>query len=339
MSAKNKVGWGILGTARIASERLIPAFKKSKISSLIAVASRDQERASQFAYQHGIVSAYGSYDELLADDSIDAVYIPLPNHLHPEWTIKAIKAGKHVLCEKPLANSAADGLKMFAAAEEQHVALMEGFMYRFHAQTKRVEELLKEGAVGLLRFIRVAHSFPLILQDRDSDFRWRKEFAGGSLADLGVYCVDTARHFFSADPVKVFAQSVFHPGHSAEAETRAILSFPDERVALFDSSFLLVKRREYELVGDKGRITAFETYNPNRGAKVTIEIERGGKKTVEAISADNEYLLEIDHLSTCILLGERPIITRDDSIGNLRVIDGLRESARMDVSVGISVAE
>ena len=191
MSSENKVGWGILGTARIASERLIPAFKESRISKLIAVASRDQERAGQFASRNGIESAYGSYDELLADDSIEAVYIPLPNHLHLEWTLKAIKAGRHVLCEKPLAGSAADAVKMFSAAEEQGVVLLEGFMYRFHAQTKRVEELLEEGAVGLLRLIRVAHSFPLILQDRDSDFRWRKESAGGSLADLGVYCVDT----------------------------------------------------------------------------------------------------------------------------------------------------
>jgi predicted dehydrogenase len=275
----------------------------------------------------------------LRDDSIEAVYIPLPNHLHLEWAIKAIKAGKHVLCEKPLAGRAADGVKMFSAAEEQHVALMEGFMYRFHAQTKRVEELLGEGAVGFLRFIRVAHSFPLILEERKSDFRWRKEFAGGSLADLGVYCVDTARHFFSADPVKVFAQSLYHPDHSAEAETRAILAFPDDRVALFDSSFLLLRRREYELVGDRGRITAFETYNPDRGEEVTIEIERGGKKTVEKISSDNEYLLEIDHLSRSILQGKRPLISSNESIGNLQVMDALRQSADRGVCVEVEIAE
>jgi len=335
---EKRVRWGILSTARIAAERLIPAFHESEIAELVAVASRDYERGRQFASKHRIPQAYGSYDELLADSSIDAVYIPLPNHLHREWSIRAMDAGKHVLCEKPLSTSAADGRSMFEASKRNSVLLMEGFMYRFHRQTQRVRELLAKGIIGQPRFIRVAHSFPLILQDRDDDFRWNKETGGGSLADVGVYCVDTIRHFFSADPVKVFAQSAYHPDHSAEAETRAILMFPDNRVAVFDSSFLLTGRREYEVVGDKGRITAFNTYNPGRGVGVTIAIEAMGEKEVEKIAAENEYRLEVDHLSTCILRNERPIITREDSIGNLRVLDALRESARVGAPVEIAIA-
>ena len=338
MTTKKQVRWGILSTARIAAERLIPAFHESEIAELVAVASRDYERGRQFASKHSIAQAYGSYDELLADSSIDAVYIPLPNHLHREWAIRAMEAGKHILCEKPLSTSAADGMAMFAASQKNNVLLMEGFMYRFHPQTKRVRELLAKGTIGQPRLIRVAHSFPLILQDRDDDFRWRAELGGGSLADLGVYCIDTARHLFSADPTKVFAQSTYHPDHSAEAETRVILTFPNDRVAIFDSSFLLTGRREYEVVGDKGRITAFHTYNPGRGVDVEIEIEHAGKKEVEMIKAENEYLLEVDHLSTCILRNERPIITREDSIGNLRVLDALRESACNGVPVEMGLA-
>jgi len=338
LASENNVTWGILGTARIAAERLIPAFNESAISKLVGVASRDKKRASQFAYEHGISNAYDSYDELLADESIKAVYIPLPNHLHRKWTIKAINAGKHVLCEKPLSISTKDGIEMFAAAQKHNVLLMEGFMYRFHAQTKRVEELITCGEVGSLQLIRVAHSFPLVLEDRDGDFRWREEYGGGSLADLGVYCVDTARHLFSADPVRVFAQSVCCCDYTAEAETIGILDFPGNRAALFDSSFLLATRKEYEVVGDKGRISAYNAYNPDRGVSVSIEIEKEGKKIVEKVSPQNEYLLEIDHLSACILRGESPVITSYDSIGNLRVLDALRESARRNASVEIGIA-
>ncbi len=338
MDAENRVRWGILGTAKIAADRIIPAFHESTVSDLVAVASRNEDRAGKFAEEHGISRAYGSYEELLGDASIAAVYIPLPNHLHCEWAIRAMEAGKHVLCEKPLSTSTDNGIAMFEASEENKVLLVEGFMYRFHPQTRRVKELLAQGTIGTPRLIRAAHSFPLILQDRDDDFRWRAELGGGSLADVGVYCVDTARHLFSADPTNVFAQSKYHPDHSAEAETRAILTFPNDRVAIFDSSFLLTGRREYEVVGDKGRITAFHTYNPGRGVDVRIEIERDGEKKLERIEAENEYRLEIDHLSTCILRNERPIITREDSIGNLRVLDALRESARVGAPVEIAVA-
>ncbi len=275
---------------------------------------------------------------MLADDSIDAVYIPLPNHLHRKWAILAMAAGKHVLCEKPLSTSTADGVAMFEESEKKHVLLMEGFMYRFHPQTRRVRELLAKGTIGRPHLIRIAHSFPLHLQDRDKDFRWREEAGGGSLADLGVYCVDTARHLFSADPMRVFAASSYHPDHSAEAETRAILTFPNDRVAVFDSSFLLTGRREYEVVGDEGRITAFDTYNPDRGIDVKIEIETMGRKIVEKIDAKNEYRIEVDHFSTCILRNEVPAISREDSIGNLRILDALRESAHRGIPGEMSLA-
>lgn len=331
------VTWGILGTARIAEERLVPAFHEALLARLTAVASRDQDRAGRFAERHRISKAYNSYEALLADASIDAVYIPLPNHLHHEWAIRAMTAGKHVLCEKPLATSVAEGVAMFEASEKNGVFLMEGLMYRFHPQTRRIRELLAEGTIGEPRLIRAAHSFPLHLQDREHDFRWLAEAGGGSLGDLGIYCIDTARHMFSADPLRVLAASTYYHDHSAEAETRAILTFSNERVAVFDSSFLLTTRKEYEVVGEQGRITAFNPYNPGRDTNVRIEIDTHGTTTTEEIEAENEYRLEVDHFSKCVLEHVSPCITSADSVANLLTLAALRESAHNEASVEISV--
>lgn len=322
------VTWGILGTARIAAERLIPAFQESRIARLAAVASRDQDRARQFANEQEIPKAYGSYEGLLSDDAVEAVYMPLPNHLHRDWTVRALAAGKHVLCEKPLATSAAEGAAMFDESERRGVLLMEGFMYRFHPQTRRVKELLARGTIGRPRLISISNSFPLHLEDRDEDFRWREENGGGSLGDLGIYCIDTARSLFDADPIRVFAESRRHPDHSGEAETQAILTFPGDRSAIFDSSFLLALRKRYEVVADLGTITAFDPYNPGPGAVTRIEVRIGGETRLEEIAPQNEYRLEVDHLSTCILEHRPPIITSADSLANLRVIDALKASAR-----------
>jgi len=331
------VTWGILGTARIAAQRLIPAFHESQVARLAAVASRDKDRAHQFADQNGIPKIHGSYEALLDDEAIDAVYIPLPNHLHKDWAIQAMAAGKHVLCEKPLATSAAEGTAMFDESDRRGVLLMEGFMYRFHPQTQRVRDLLAQGRIGAPRLIRAAHSFPLHLRDRDNDIRWREETGGGSLGDLGIYCIDTARHLFGADPIRAVATSRRHPGHTAEAETQAILTFPDDRTALFDSSFLLASRKRYEVVGERGRITALEPYNPGRGTAVQIEVITEEGRRMEDVAAQNEYRLEIDHLCTCILKKRQPAITREDSLGNLRVIDALKESAHSGRCVEIPV--
>jgi D-xylose 1-dehydrogenase (NADP+, D-xylono-1,5-lactone-forming) len=329
MTAENRtVTWGILGTARIAVKRLIPAFRESQIAQLTAVASRDKDRAQRFADEQRIPKGYGSYEALLADDRIDAVYVPLPNHLHREWALHAMAAGKHVLCEKPLATSAAEGVSMFDEAERRGVRLMEGFMYRFHPQTKRVRQLMDQGVVGPPRLIRAAHSFALHLRPSERDFRWREDAGGGSLSDLGIYCIDTARLLFGAEPIHAIAASRYHPDHTAEAETQAILAFPGDRTAVFDSSFLLASRKSYEVIGERGRLTAREPYNPGHGVGVELEVATEEGRRIEPIAAQNEYRLEVDHLSECILEGRAPAISREDSLGNLRVIDALRESAR-----------
>lgn len=331
-----KIAWGILGTAKIAEQELVPALQESENAKLLAIASRGLAKAKRFAKDHGISKAYGSYAELLKDPDIEAVYLPLPNHLHYEWTIKTAEAGKHVLCEKPLARSVGEAKAMFAACEANHVLLMEGFMYRFHPQTRRVQELLKQKVIGKPRLIRVAHSFPLHLLNREEDFRWRMETGGGSLLDLGVYCIDTARYLFQADPVRAFAMSFFHPDHSAEAETRGILEFPGGRVAIIDSSFLVATRKEYEVVGAKGRIRALDPYNPGRGKDNEIEITIRGERTLEIIKAENEYRLEVDHFSRCIMDGTTPEVSQGSSIANIRVLHALEESARNGVPVTIN---
>lgn len=330
-----KIAWGILGTAKIAERELVPALQESETANLLAIASRKLIKAKRFAAKHRIPRAYGSYEELLKDPDIEAVYIPLPNHLHYKWTIKAAELGKHVLCEKPLARSVDEVTEMFAACEANHVLLMEGFMYRFHPQTQRVQELLKQKVIGEPRLIRVAHSFPLHLLDREEDFRWQMETGGGNLLDLGVYCIDTARYLFQADPIRAFATSSYDSKHSAEAETRGILEFPGNRVATVDSSFLLTTRKEYEVVGAKGRIRALVPYNPGRGKDNKIEVTIQGKRTLETIKARNEYRLEVDHFSGCITDKTPPGVSKESSIANIRVLHALEESVHSGVPVTI----
>ncbi len=325
--SKEKTRWGILGTAAIAHREVAPALRAASNCETIAIASRDEKRARRFAETHRIPRSYGSYEALLSDSEIEIVYIPLPNHLHAEWTIHAAEAGKHVLCEKPLAGTRAEAERMVNACRTNGVVLMEAFMYRFHPQTMRVQALLAAGTIGPLRLFRGAHSFALHRLDRDDDFRWGNETAGGSLLDLGTYCVDTARLMFDSEPVCAYATRQLHPGHNADASMQGILEFPDDRVAVFDCSFVQTLRKEYELVGEAGAIRALDPYNPGKGNDVSIHILTGGCSTVETVEAQDEYRLEVEHLATCVRESIPPLIDPTHSLENLAAIDALRESA------------
>jgi len=324
---KEKTRWGILGTASIAHREVAPALRAASNCEIIAVASRDEERARRFATTHRIPRSYGSYESLLSDPKIEIVYIPLPNHLHAEWTIHAAEAGKHVLCEKPLAGTRAEAEQMVTACRTNGVVLMEAFMYQFHPQTTRVQELLAAETIGPLSLFRGAHSFALHRLDRDDDFRWDDGTAGGSLLDLGTYCVDTARLMFDSEPLCAYATRQHYPGHSADASMQGILEFSDARVAVFDCSFVQTLRKEYELVGETGAICALDPYNPGKGNDVTIEILTGGRRTVETIKAQDEYRLEVEHFASCVREGIPPSIDPAYSLANLAVLDALRESA------------
>ncbi len=327
MNTGDNAGWGILGTANIARGALVPGIKGAKNSELLGVASRNEEKARKFAEEYGIPAYYSSYEELLADEGIEFVYIPLPNHLHHRWTIAAAEAGKHVLCEKPLGTSAKEVEEMFAVAEREGVTLMEAFMYRFHPQTLRVKELLDSGLIGEPKFFRGAFSFPLITEDREEDIRWKAEMGGGSLMDLGTYSVNTVRYLFDEEPERVFGRSSAHPDHTAEAETQAILEFPSGKTATIDSSFLLTDRANYEVASSKGKIKAFETYGPQRGKRLRIEINRENTAEIETVEGVDEYALEVEGIVESARQGKVPRISREDSLNNARVLDAVKEAA------------
>ncbi|GMV05118.1 MAG: hypothetical protein AMXMBFR53_13980, partial [Gemmatimonadota bacterium] len=238
--ARKRLRWGVLGTANIGRAAVNPAIRASSNGELVAVASRDGERARAFAAEHAIPRALGSYEALVEDPEVDALYVPLPNSLHREWTVRAARAGKHVLCEKPLALTEAECREMAAVAEEHGTLLMEAFMYRFHPRTERVLALVREGALGPIRAIRSAFTFRLT---RPDNIRLRPELGGGALMDVGCYCVNASRTLAGAEPAEVQAQANWTEG-GVDGELAGILRFPDGLLAHFDCA-LTVERREY----------------------------------------------------------------------------------------------
>ncbi|MBT8395595.1 MAG: Gfo/Idh/MocA family oxidoreductase, partial [Gemmatimonadetes bacterium] len=222
-----KLSWGVISTAKIGQRAVNPAIQASSNGELLAVASRDAGKARAFAEEAGIPTSYGSYQALLDDPSIDAVYNPLPNSLHREWTIRAVEQGKHILCEKPLALDAAECREMEAAAAANGVKLMEAFMYRFHPRTERVLEMVREGEVGDIRQIRSSFTFPL---DRPDDIRWDRELGGGALMDVGCYCINVSRTLAGREPVEVRAMANFRDG-GVDQQMAGSLRFEDGLLA------------------------------------------------------------------------------------------------------------
>lgn len=335
MNNNTKAKWGILGTANIAKKALVPGIRNSQSSQLYAVGSRDEAKAEKFAEEFEIPESYGSYEALLGDPEVEFIYIPLPNHLHHKWTINAAKKNNHVLCEKPLAVNQKEVKEMFEAADEHGVKLMEAFMYRFHPQVLRVKELVEEGTIGEPTFFRGAFSFPLVTEDREDDIRWKEEMGGGSVMDLGTYSINTVRYLFGEEPVKVFANSSYHPNHSAEAETQTIMEFPGGKTATFDSSFLLDNRANYEIVGRSGAIRSFDAYAPGRYKRLNVEIEQGNTKEIETVKGVDEYALEVDELVASVSEGRTPRITPEDSINNARTLDAVKQSAEEETWVEV----
>ncbi len=327
MNVEDKAKWGILGTAKIAKQALVPGIRGAEGSELYAVASRDPEKADRFAAEIGAPKSHGSYESLLEDPEVEFVYVPLPNHLHLEWARKAARGGKNVLCEKPLGADPDEVKQTFAVAETEGVTLMEGFMYRFHPQVRRVKAFLNEGKIGEPRYFRGSFSFPLVAEDRSDDIRWKEEMDGGSLMDLGTYSVNTVRYLFGEEPVRVTARERKHPDHTAEAETQAILEFPGGKSATIDSSFLLDDRASYEISSENGRIRAYDTYAPGLGKDSIIEIQKRNCLEQETIKGVNEYALEVEGLVEAARADEEPLVSPEDSVNNARVLAAIRESA------------
>jgi D-xylose 1-dehydrogenase (NADP+, D-xylono-1,5-lactone-forming) len=315
------VTWGILSTADI-NRLVIPGAHASERVDLVAVARRDQERAETYAQQWEIAQGYGSYEELLADDAIEAVYISLPNSLHSEWSIKAVEAGKHVLCEKPMSRRVADVEAAFDAAERAGRFLMEAFMYRHHPQAKRLTQLLAAGTIGELRIVRSCFSFSLYDAE---NIRLRTDAEGGSLMDVGCYCVSGSR-LLGGEPKVVFGQQLIGESGTDWVFT-GTMGFPDDVVAQFDCGTSLPERDELEAIGTEGSLFLDDPWHAN-----TPVIEVRGDDGVERIVLEPEdsYRLELENLSEAIRGEAEPLLGREDAVGNARAIEALFRSAEED---------
>jgi predicted dehydrogenase len=321
------IRWGILSTANIARKRFIPGVAGSRNGIVAAIASRDAQRAAGVAADLKIPRAYGSYEELLADPAIDAVYIGLPNTLHAEWTKKAADAGKAVLCEKPLARDSAEAAGMAAYCAERGVPLMEAFMYRFHPQHARVRELIDGGAIGELRAVRAAFTFMLEPFD-PANVRLQADLAGGALMDVGCYCVNAARMLFGEEPLWASAQWDYRPEFGVEVALSATLGFSDRRMAIFDCGFRATGQGWYMAAGTAGTIESTTAFVPNPPADCVLLINAGGERREERIPAVDQYRLEAEAFADA-LLTRRPVpMPPSDAVATLRAIEALTRSAQ-----------
>lgn len=314
--------WGLLSTARI-NRAILTAMPLSTRNVVTSVASRTPAQAAAYAAQWGIPRTFGSYEAMLADPDVDIIYNPLPNAMHTEWTIKAVQAGKHVLCEKPLALTAADVDAIAGAARQAGVIVAEAFMYRHHPQTTRVKELIEQGAVGEVRLIRGTFSF--LLTNRQ-DVRLLPELGGGSIWDVGCYPISYTRFLAGAEPAEVFGWQVTGPSGVDELFTGQ-MRFANGVLAQFDSAFQLPFRAFMEIVGSERTLTVPTPFRPQTNVEVRLQDK---DDAVEIIKIDGESLYhgEIEDMADAVLLGKLPRVSLADSRGNVATITALLASAR-----------
>jgi predicted dehydrogenase len=312
------VNWGIVSTADI-NRKVIPGAKASPKVELLGVASRELDRAQAYAREWEIPRPYGSYEELLADDEIEAVYISLPNTLHVEWSIRALEAGKHVLCEKPLSRHPRDAAAAFDAAERSERVLMEAFMWRHNPQTARLVELVRDGAIGELRLVRSVFSYGLY---DESNIRLRTEVEGGALMDVGCYNVSASR-LLGGEPERVFGEAWYGPTGTDWVFT-ATMRFPGDVIATFDCGTALPNRDELEAIGSEGSLVLDDPWHV---LKPGIELRRDdGVERIE-IEREDSYRLELENLSDAIRGEGTPLLGREDALGQARALEALHASA------------
>jgi len=320
------VRWGIISTAHI-NRLVIPPAQASPKVDLVGVASRTEERAAAYAAEWGIPRAYGSYEDLLADPEIEAVYVSLPNTMHVEWSIKAVEAGKHVLCEKPLDSKPDKVAEAFDAADRAGRLLTEAFMWRHNPQTKRLSELLDDGVIGELRLVRTCFGYGLYDAD---NIRLRTDVEGGALMDVGCYCISGSR-LVAGEPESVFGRRWTGPSGTDWVFT-ASLGFPGDVLGIFDCGTAMAERDELEVVGSEGSLFLDDPWHCRRPV---IEIRRSdGVERIE-LEPEDSYGLELENLSDAIRGEGTPLVGRDDAVAQARVIDGLFRSAQSGSSVDL----
>jgi predicted dehydrogenase len=321
----SKVRWGVLSTAKIGTVKVIPAMQRGQNSTVVAIASRDPARAREAAAQLGIARAHGSYEELLADREVDAVYNPLPNHLHVPWSIHALDAGKHVLCEKPIGLSAAEGQQLVDAARRHpKLKVMEAFMYRHHPQWQRARDIVRSGGIGTLRTV---HSFFSYYNDDAANIRNVAAIGGGGLMDIGCYCISLARWLFSNEPQRVLGMVEHDARFGTDVLASGILDF-GRGTATFTCSTLLVPCQRVNIYGTEGRVEIEIPFNAPPDRPCRLWHERAGRTEEIALAVCDQYTIQGDLMSQAIL-NDTPVPTPiEDAVANMRVIEAVVASGR-----------
>jgi D-xylose 1-dehydrogenase (NADP+, D-xylono-1,5-lactone-forming) len=319
------VRWGALGCARVFERRMVPGFRAAANADLVAVASRSWDKAKATAAKHGIPRAYGSYEELLRDPEIEAVFIPLPNDLHCEWTVRALDAGKHVLCDKPLCLSYADAKRMADAAQAANLRLMEGFMWRHHPQHARVREIVAGGEIGNVKHFQGRFTYPAAPDP--TNIRWHPEQGGGALMDVGVYPVNAARYYAGAEPEAVYCAFTGDPATGVDTRATMLLEWSDGRTASLLGGFDQTFASRFEISGETGVITIERAFQIGE-AGVNVHVQVGDDTRAEPFPHTDQYGLEIAHFSACVRDTALPLTPGEDGAAQMRVVEALIRSAR-----------
>ena len=330
--------WGVLGNANIARVCVIPAIQKSANGMVHALATRSPQNAVKVAAQNNIARIYSDYNHLLDDPQIQIIYNPLPNHLHHPWTLKALKAGKHVLCEKPMACNAREASEMAEAAESSGLMLMEALMYRFHPRSIRIKEMVARGSVGMPCLVRSAFCFHMEekLMASGKGARLKPEMGGGALLDVGCYSVSVARWLLDREPSHVQGQAVYHPG-GADIHFVGCLGFPDSGLATLEASFISALQQTFTVVGDKGAIElphdAFVPWEKNAVFIFRKQDEEIGEQIF--MPGADEYQLMVEHFANAVSGKQAPAYPPQESILNMKVLDALAKAARTGKKIAI----
>lgn len=320
----DKVRWGILSTANI-GRRVIPAIHASGNGVVAAVCSRSLEQAQAFAEELDIPRAFGSYEELLADSQIDAIYIPLPNSMHAEWSIKCAEAGIPTLCEKPFASDAFEAQSIVDAFERPGVLLAEAFMYRFHPQHAKVKEIIADGGIGDLQFIISSFTFRI---SNGANIRLSKPLAGGSLMDVGCYCVNLMRFMTGEEPAQVTASAIIGKTTGVDEALAGTLEFASGVIGHFECGLRAYRQHSYTLKGTAGMITVPTSFVPDKAADTLVQHWQGENYTEHIIPPIDHYQLMVEDFADALINGRAPRFAPADAVNNMVVVDALLAQAR-----------
>lgn len=318
------VRWGVLGVASVFERRMVPAFAAAQNAQVVAIASRSLDKAEEAARKHGIPAAFGSYDELLDAPNIEAVYVPLPNDLHAQWTLEALARGKHVLCDKPAALSFADATRMANAAQAADRRLMEGFMFRHHPQHARIAEIIAAGEIGKVAHFRGTFTYAAEARHR-STYRFNRAQGGGALFDVGVYPLNAVRLHFAAEPLAISAIACFDAASGVDQRILVQGEWANGRTAVIEGGFDQTFTSRYEIAGDKGVVTTERAFQAGDGP-ITLLVRHGDDVQTQTIPGANQYVREIEHFSACVRDARKPLAPGENGAAQARVVEAVCRS-------------